>query len=64
MKYKAKSLLFLMYFILVEMVGLTGIEPVVWLCNPLKSLSLFFLLDSTRHPFVYFFTVNMIIWFY
>jgi len=36
-------------------------ESVVWLFNPLKSLSLFLLLDSTRHPFVYFLTVKMII---
>ena len=38
------------------MVGLTGIEPVVWICNPLKSLSLFLLLDSARQLFVYFYS--------
>jgi len=57
-------LLFQTYFILVEMVGLTGIEPVVWQCKPLKLLSLFFVQDSTRHPFVCFFTVKIIIWIY
>ena len=29
-------------------------EPIVLLFNSLKSLSLFFLIDSARHPFVYF----------
>ena len=45
------------------MVRLTGIESVIWLCISLKSLGLFFVQDSTRHPFVYF-TVNIIIWIY
>ena len=49
------------------MVELTGIEPVALLCNPLKSLkslNLFIVQDSTSHHFVYFFTVNIIIWIY
>ena len=38
-----------------KMVRLTWIEPVAFLFNLLKSLSLFFILDSARHPFVYFY---------
>ena len=46
------------------MVSATGFEPVNLACKPLKTLDLFLPEDSTRHSFVFFLTVVIIIYIY
>ncbi len=59
-----KSLYLLPLFKLGKVVSATGFEPVNLACKPLKTLDLFLPQDSTRHSFVFFLTVAIIIYIY
>ena len=47
-----------------KVVSATGFEPVNLACKPLKTIDLFLPQDSTRHSFVFFLTVVIIIYIY